>query len=207
VADPRLTVVEAGSGAPPPAAFYFDLGSPAAWLAAERVLEVLPFTAEWVPVLARDLGAGAETWDAFRCEEERRSALRSIEDVAAARGLLAVRWPAPFPFDSEPAMRAATYAKSIGRTVAFALAAFRQAFAGGRPLDEDTVLLAGAACEMHPRATLTGAGTRATREALASATALAVERGVRDVPAVWRDGQVWHGDAGLDAAAAAVAHA
>ena len=35
-------------------------------------------------------------------------------------------------------MRAATYAKQIGRTVAFALAAFRQAFAGGRALDDPT---------------------------------------------------------------------
>jgi 2-hydroxychromene-2-carboxylate isomerase len=204
VADPRLTVVAPEATAPPPAAFYFDLGSPEAWLAAERVLETLPFAAEWVPVLASGLGPSAETWDAFRCEEERRARLQSIEDVAAARGLLAVRWPSPFPFDSALAMHAATYAKTIGRTVAFGLAAFRQAFAGGRVLDEDTVLLAGAASEMHPRATLVGAGTRATREALATATVLAVERGVRDVPAVWRDGRVWHGDAGLDRAAAAL---
>jgi 2-hydroxychromene-2-carboxylate isomerase len=201
VADPRLTVVVPQEQAP--AAFYFDLGSPEAWLAAERVLETLPFAAEWVPVLASGLGPSAETWDAFRCEEERLSRLRSIEDVAGARRLLSVRWPSPFPFDSTLAMHAATYAKSIGRTVAFGLAAFRQAFAGGRALDEDTVLLAGAACEMHPRATLVGAGTRATRDALAAATALAVSRGVLDVPAVWRDGVVWHGDAGLDMAAAA----
>ena len=51
-------------------------------------------------------------------------------------------------------MRAATYAKQIGRTVAFALAAFRQAFAGGRALDADNVLIAAAACEMHPAAVL-----------------------------------------------------
>ena len=49
-------------------------------------------------------------------------------------------------------MRAATYAKQIGRAVAFALAAFRQAYAGGRDLVEpDNVLIAAAACEMHPR--------------------------------------------------------
>ena len=54
-------------------------------------------------------------------------------------------------------MLAATYAKRIGRAVAFSLAAFRQAFAGGRDLgDEDTVLIAGAACEMHPTALLKG---------------------------------------------------
>ena len=50
-------------------------------------------------------------------------------------------------------MLAATYAKRIGRAVAFSLAAFRQTFAGGRDLgDENTILIAGAACEMHPTA-------------------------------------------------------
>ena len=54
-------------------------------------------------------------------------------------------------------MRVATYARQIGRVVAFAQAAFRQAFAGGRSLaDEDSVLIAAAACEMHPAAVLQG---------------------------------------------------
>ena len=51
-------------------------------------------------------------------------------------------------------MLVATYAKQIGRAVAFSLAAFRQAFAGGHALDETHVLLAASACEMHPRAVL-----------------------------------------------------
>ena len=51
----------------------------------------------------------------------------------------------------------ATFAKHIGRAVAFSQAAFRQAFAGGRDLgDEGTVLIAAAACEMHPTALLKG---------------------------------------------------
>ena len=58
-------------------------------------------------------------------------------------------------------MLVATYAKRIGRAVAFSLAAFRQAFAGGRDLgDESTVLIAAAACEMHPTAVLKGIGLR-----------------------------------------------
>ena len=55
------------------------------------------------------------------------------------------------------AMRAAVFAQQTGRVVAFSLAAFRQAFAGGRDLtDTDNVLLAAAACELHPRAVLKG---------------------------------------------------
>ncbi len=54
-------------------------------------------------------------------------------------------------------MLVATYAKSIGRVVPFAQAAFRQAFAGGHSLaDTNNVLIAAAACEMHPNAVLKG---------------------------------------------------
>ena len=82
-------------------------------------------------------------------------------------------------------MLAATYAKRIGRGVAFSLAAFRQAFAGGRNLaDEDTVLLAGASCEMHPSALLKGIGLRSTAQALADATERARRDGVLELPAV-----------------------
>ena len=102
---------------------------------------------------------------------------------AAELGLQPLRWPEPFPFDSALAMRVATYAKSIGRAVPFAQAAFRQAFAGGRALDdEDSVLIAAAACEMHPAAVLRGAALRSTAEQLARATAEAPRRGCATCP-------------------------
>jgi len=131
--------------------------------------------------------------------------LGEFVEAAARRGLQPLRWPDPFPFDSSFAMHAATYARSIGRTVPFALAAFRQAFAGGRVLDADGVLIAAAACEMHPAAVLKAVELRSVREALAAETAAAVERGVRDVPAIVVGGRVFHGDAGLPAAARAAA--
>src|SRR3954447_14248410 len=119
----------------------------------------MPVATEWIPVLARDL-PGAETYDAFRCAEERSIVLGGFVEAAARRGLQPLRWPEPFPFDSELAMRAATYARQIGRAVAFSLAAFRQAFAAGRALDADGVLIAAAACEMHPTAVLRAVETR-----------------------------------------------
>ena len=62
---------------------------------------------------------------------------------------------------------AATYAKWIGRGVAFSLAALRQAFAAGRDLSvRDNVLIAAAACEMHPAAVIKGAELASTRRAL-----------------------------------------
>ena len=66
-------------------------------------------------------------------------------------------------------MLAATYAKKVGRGVAFSLAAFRQTFAGGRDIgDENTVLIAGAACEMHPIALTKGIELKSTSQALRS---------------------------------------
>jgi 2-hydroxychromene-2-carboxylate isomerase len=165
-------------------AFFFDLASPVAYLAAERALQDHPGV-EWVPVLASEL-PGAETFDSYRCAEERDIALSQIERAAAERGLQPLRWPDPFPFDSTFAMRVATYAKQIGRTVAFALAAYRQAYAGGRSLAEpDNVLIAAAACEMHPAAVVKAAELRSVRDALDAATARACALGVRDVPCVW----------------------
>ena len=67
----------------------------------------------------------------------------------------------------------------------FAQAAFRQAFAGGRTLDDaDNVLIAAAACEMHPSAVLKGAELRSVGEQLSAVTVAAAAAGVDDVPAV-----------------------
>jgi 2-hydroxychromene-2-carboxylate isomerase len=192
-----------GAAATP--AFYFDLFSPEAYLAAERVIATLPVSAEWIGVSANGLPA-ADTLEAWRCEADREAFVDRIEHAATRRGLQPLRWPQPFPFDSTFAMRAATYARQIGRTVPFALAAFRQAFAGGRDLGvPDNVLIAAAACEMHPAAVLKGAGLRSIAARLDDATALAARRGVRDVPAVWTPaGEVFHGDDALERAALAL---
>jgi 2-hydroxychromene-2-carboxylate isomerase len=183
----------AAAAPPPTGAFYFDFASPEAYLASERVLGLLPFAAEWVPIRA------PRAWsDGFRCAEEAAIARSEIERTAAQRMLQGVRWPPEF--DSELALRAATFAKQIGRVVAFSLAAFRQAYAGGADLgDTDVVLIAASACEMHPRAVLQALERDAIGRALDEATAEAVARGVADVPAVWTpDGRLLSGDAALD---------
>ena len=125
-------------------AFFFDLGDPRAYVEAERIIATDP-TREWVP---------ARSDVALRCEHEGEALREDVARGVAVLGLQPLRWPDPFPFDSELALLAATYAKSIGRIVAFSLAAFRQAFAGGHALDETHVLIAASACEMHPRAVL-----------------------------------------------------
>jgi 2-hydroxychromene-2-carboxylate isomerase len=172
--------------------FYYDLGDPESYLAAERVIAALPIVPEWIPVLAEGLPDGPVA--------DRPGRRTALEALASRRGLQPMRWPAGWPGETRRASVLATYAKQIGRGVAFSLAAFRQAFAGGRELaDDDTLLIAAAACELHPNATLKALDREASLgAALDLATAAAVAAGVRRVPALVWDAQVFHGDVGVD---------
>ena len=141
--------------------FYYDLGSPYAYLAAERINDVMPVVPVWQPILLGGIwqhtggGSWAET-------DKRDEGMREVEQRASERGLQPLRWPEPWPTNTLTAMRAAIFTQQIGRAVAFSLAAFRQAFAGGKDLSvTDNVLIAAAACELHPNAVLKGIETRA----------------------------------------------
>ncbi len=190
---------------PTPAAFYFDLASPLAYLAAERVLQVLPGPAEWRAILACELageGRRVEYSSAAQQATHEQQLRTEIERHSRELDLQPLRWPEPFPFDSTLAMRVATYAASIGRAVPFAQAAFRQAFAGGHSLeDPDFVLIAAAACEMHPAAVLRGAEMRSTAARLTATTTAATQAGVVDVPAIVVDERVFTGKDALERAA------
>jgi 2-hydroxychromene-2-carboxylate isomerase len=187
--------------------FYYDLASPYAYLAAERITEVLPVTPVWQPILLGGIWqqSGGRSWAVTDAREE---GIAEVERRAAERGLMPIRWPDPWPANSLYAMRAATFAQQIGRAVAFSLAAFRQAFAGGRDLSEvDNVVIAGAACELHPNALLKAIETQSVKDRLREATAEAYERGVRGVPSVAVGSQVFWGDDRLEEAAAALREA
>ena len=184
--------------------FFFDLGSPYAYLAAERVnglfAEAGIAPPEWRPIL---LGGLFRRFDrgSWALTPERDAGIAEIERRAAAYGLPPLRWPDPFPANTLTAMRAATYAKQAGRTVAFALAAFRQAFAAGRDLTEaDNVMIAAAACELHPNAVMKAIESAGVKRALREATEEAGDRGVKGVPTVVVGGQVFWGDDRLDEA-------
>ncbi len=180
------------AGPPPQPVFYYDLGGPECYLAAERIMAALPTAPEWEPVL----GEGLLDEDPDRL---------AIESLARERGLQPLRWPSVWPPDTRQAMLTATYAKRVGRAVAFSLAAFRQAFAGGRNLgEESTVLLAAAACEMHPTAVLKGIGLRSVQGALHDAGARAQAAGVTRLPAVQIGAEVFEGGRGIDDAARAL---
>jgi 2-hydroxychromene-2-carboxylate isomerase len=184
------------------ARFYFDLQSPLAYLAAERVLHVLPGPAEWQPVLARELPRATEPASSTATAEADQAWRAEIAERARELRLQPLRWPEPFPFESSRAMRAATYAKSIGRVVPFAQAAFRQAFAGGRNLQEDeSILIAAAACEMHPAAVLRGIELRSVASQLAATTRDAAILEIKTVPTIVVDGVLFEGERAIERAA------
>ncbi len=187
-----------------PCAFYYDLGSPYSYLSAERISGLFAEAGieqpEWKPILLGGLFKrfGRDSWAKGPGRDE---GMADIERRASAIGLPPIAWPEPWPGNTLNAMRAATFAKQGGKTIAFALAAFRQAFAAGRDLsDIDNVLIAGAACEIHPKAIIQAVGMRSTKERLIQATGAAGDIGVTGVPTVRVGDELFWGDDRLEEA-------
>ena len=67
------------------------------------------------------------------------------------------------------------------------------------------MLIAAAACEMHPLAVVKGIELGSTARRLEAATADAAARGVLDVPAIRVGARVFHGDRELESAARVLA--
>jgi 2-hydroxychromene-2-carboxylate isomerase len=191
----------------PRVTFYFDLGSPYAYLTAERISGVFAAAGleqpEWQPILLGGLFRAFER-DSWANGSGRAEGMAEVERRAVAYGLAPIAWPEPWPGNTLFAMRVATFAKQTGRTVSFALAGFRQAFAAGRDLSEpDNVLIAAAACELHPRALLKAVETEGVKNALRGATDRAAELGVFGVPSLVVGDEVFWGDDRVEEAVSA----
>jgi len=149
------------------ALFYYDLGSPYAYLAAERVEGLLGDDLEWRPVLL-----GAVFKATGRCSwartGKRGTRMAEIERRAAQRGLPALSWPEPWPGDGLLAMRAAVVAHRLGSGRDFALHALRVHFRDGRSLNErealETALLRAG---LDPARVARGGGGRAGQDGTA----------------------------------------
>jgi 2-hydroxychromene-2-carboxylate isomerase len=208
---------------PPPGAgatFYFDLGSPFAYLMAERIGEVLSPPAlaqvepgassgrvvQWQPVSLGALFklAGRSSWS-LGDPDRRRAGIVEVQRRAAAYGLPAMRWPEPWPSNYLFAMRACTYTFQQGHGHEFALAAFRAAFQRGHDLGvPEHVLAAAAEAGLDPRAVEDATGDPAVKVALRAATEDAHARGVFGVPTVAVGEELFWGDDRLEQAALAL---
>jgi 2-hydroxychromene-2-carboxylate isomerase len=119
----------------PRLAFYFDLGSPYAYLTAERVANLLGEQVDWQPLSLGGLfkANGRSSW-ALGEHQRRQAGMAEVERRARDYGLPPIHWPDPWPGNYLMAMRAATFAFAAGHGHEFTLAAFRAAFARGLDL-------------------------------------------------------------------------
>lgn len=184
--------------------FYFDLGSPFAYLAAERIATLIPEPIEWKPVLLGGLFklADRSSWSLGN-HERRQAGMAEIERRAQCYGLPPLRWPDPWPTDYLTAMRAATHAFTIGKEREFTLQAFRNAFRHGRDLSiAENVLQAGERVGIDRDRLMTATSDPLIKEALRRGTQAAFQRGVFGVPTLTIDDELFWGDDRLEDAAA-----
>jgi 2-hydroxychromene-2-carboxylate isomerase len=187
------------------ATFYFDLGSPFAYLAAERMSEALPGPVVWQPVSLGGLfkSTGRSSWS-LDDPDRRAAGMAEVERRARLYGLPPIRWPDPWPTDYLFAMRAATFAfgQDCGRE--FTLLAFRHAFKHGHDLGvQERVLEVAADAGLDAQAVRDAAADPAIKLALRSATDAAHELGVFGVPTVAVAHELFWGEDRLSEAAAA----
>ena len=189
------------------AIFYFDLGSPYAYLTAERIDAVLPAPAIWQPISLGGIfkQTGRSSW-AVGEAGDRAAGMAEVERRALAYGLPPVRWPEPWPTNYLLAMRVATFAFQQGRGREFTLQAFRAAFQGGHDLAvRENVLDAADAAGLDARQAGAAAEDPQIKLALRDATDEAHRVGVFGVPTVVVGSEVFWGDDRLEEAAAALA--
>jgi 2-hydroxychromene-2-carboxylate isomerase len=190
----------------PPLTFYFDVGSPYAYLAAERIRRVLTEPIRWQPVLLGGLFklTGRSSW-ALGDYRRRQTGMAEIERRARSYGLPPMRWPDPWPSDYLAVMRATLYAFDSGVGQEFATAAFRAAFQRGRDLSIVAHVL-DVARGVGLSADDVGAAIRdpEIKRTLRTVTEAAFERGVFGVPTVGIGDELFWGDDRLDDAAAHV---
>ncbi len=185
--------------------FLYDVGSPYAWLAAERVADVLGAPPRWEPVLLGGIfrATGGGSW----AETERRAAgIAEIERRARERGLPPLRWPETWPNDGLRAMRAAAAAHRIGAEAGerFALEAMRLQFTEGRALSEpDAIAEAATRAGLDADALLEATGDPEVKAALRAATERAIGLGVTGVPTFVAGGRIVWGDDRLEELAGA----
>ncbi len=190
------------------ATFYYDFSSPYSYLAAERIsglfAEAELEQPEWQPISFGHLlqTTGRRPWS-IPPEGPDPEHLAEVQRRATERGLPEVVYPKGWPVESYSLnpIRAAIYAKESGRVVSFTLACFRQVFAAGRDMsDVDNVLVAAAACELHPSAVLKGIETKSVKDRLRAATNEAIALGVEGIPTIALGDRLFWGDDRLEEA-------
>jgi 2-hydroxychromene-2-carboxylate isomerase len=183
--------------------FYYDTNSPYAYLAAQRIDEVLP-GATWRPIafafLLRE--QGRIPWS---MGERRADGIEEVERRAAERGLPAVRWPEGWPREtySLAPLRAMLLAERHGLLKPLTLALYRRAFVEGRSLAElEEVIAAAEEVGLATDSVRDAIDDPELKQRLRDTTGEALALGVPGVPTVAVGEQLFWGDDRLEEAAA-----
>ncbi len=186
---------------------FIDVGSPYAYLAAERFEAVVGVRPVLQPVL---LGAifKARARTSWGLTDARAGGMADVEARAAAAGLPPVRWPEGWPANYLPAMRAVVWAGRHGAGDAFARAAMRAAFTAGADLSGLEALRdVAAAVGLDPEAVAAGIASDAVKAELRACTDRALRLGVMGVPTTRFGERLFWGDDALPEVARARAAA
>lgn len=187
-ADDRAAVDRRGPAAVMRASFFFQLGCPASYLAAERIERAFG-QVTWVPTARLP-----RVQDLPRVHDRDARETADLLELAA-REAQALRLPLVVPerFGDEflPAWRAAACAAAHGEGSRYVLAASRLAFCGGYDLDARAVIAEAArAARLNVREILEAAGDRRWDEQLFGSARELAALGLTSSPAI-RVGTSW----------------
>jgi 2-hydroxychromene-2-carboxylate isomerase len=184
--------------------FYFDFGSPYAYLAAQRIDGLIP-EAEWKPIAFPILLSQIGKLEAALARDP-RAVLEVVSPRAAERGLPPVRPPEGWPREtwSLGPLRAALFADEHGRLKEFTTAAFRKVFVESLSLTElDNLRAAAREAGLDPGEVGGAIERPEIKQRLKDHTDEALARGVSGIPTVAIGDELFHGDDRLEEAAAA----
>jgi 2-hydroxychromene-2-carboxylate isomerase len=188
--------------------FFYDFNSPYAYLAAERVDEVLPVSVRWQPMFfAAVLRERGRTPWSMR-PDSRIEGVADVERRACERGLPPVVWLDSWPVESHSVLplRATVWADECGRGKELALSLFRTMFVAGRSLtDIETVADAARECGLDADELREAVQDQTIKDRLRAATDEALALGINGVPTVAAAGELFWGDDRLEDAARALA--
>lgn len=184
--------------------FFYDLGSPYAFLTAEWIDDAFGdgVDIEWIPVLlgAIHKATGRSSWAETAA---RADGIAEVERRARERGLPSLVWPKVWPSNGLTAMRVAVWAHRAGAGRAFARAAFHEHFILGHALNEQASIAAAAErAGLDVDQALAAAAEQSVKDALRDNTESAITRGVFGVPSIVVGETVFWGDDRLSEAVA-----
>jgi 2-hydroxychromene-2-carboxylate isomerase len=188
-----------------PVRFYYDLGSPYAYLTAHRIDAEFDIDTpvEWIPVLLGGIfkSNGRQSWADTRARHEGM-------EIVEARGVMynmpMFQWPDDWPNNGLTVMRVAAWAHENNAGRRFAKAAFAEQFNYGNPLSElEHVRSAAERADLDPDEALAGAQDPIIKAILKDNTEEALVKGIVGVPTIGVGDKMFWGDDQLAAAVAA----